>query len=184
MGIRSKSLTAAASVVLLLVLLFVSPASGNDAREMPNLDLASRIFLKILLLDRELETKTLNRVVVGVIGSDDAHRAFAALRGQKLDQHQPFVLEEVVRYDSLENVSRRLTVLYVGPEADPEKVSAFTQRHDVLSVTTVNDFLRRGISVGLAIEDGKPRVVLNLINSDREGLRWNAKMLKISRVIR
>ena len=180
----SRSLAAAGCFALVLALFFVPPASGNDLREMSNLDLASRIFLKILLLDRELETKTLNRVVVGVIGSDRAHRAFNALRGQKLDQNKDFVLDEVVRYESLDEASPRLTLLYVGPGADLAAVSAFTQRNRVLSVTTVQDFLRRGVSVGLAIEGGKPRVVLNLINSNREGLRWDSKMLKISRVIR
>lgn len=173
----------ALSLVLALVLCSTPHATAD---EMTNLDLASRIFLKILLLDRELASKTSNRVIVGVIGSDAAHRAFSALRGQRLDQSKDFVLHDVVRYDSLEEVSRKPspTVLYVGPDAEPEQVTKFTREHSVLSVTTIDEYLARGVSVGLTIEEGKPRVVLNLVNSNREGLRWNSKMLKISRVVR
>jgi hypothetical protein len=171
------------TALMVLALVLVAAPRGL-AGEMSNLDLASRIFLKILLLDRELASKTSNHVVVGVIGSDAAHRAFSALRGQRLDQSQDFVLSDVVRYDSLSSKSRRPTVIYVGADASPEEVTAFTRKYGVLSVTTVAEYLERGVSVGLSIEDGKPRVVLNLINSDHEGLRWNSKMLKISRVVR
>lgn len=170
-----------ASLVLALVL---SSAPRGVADELGNLDLASRIFLKILLLDRELASKTSNNVVVGVIGSDAAHRAFSALRGQRLDQSQDFVLADVVRYESLDEIGKQPTVLYVGPDASPEEVTAFTRKNGVLSVTTVASYLTRGVSVGLTIENGKPRVVLNLVNSNREGLHWNSKMLKISRVVR
>ena len=176
----TKRMTAL-SLALALVL---SSAPRALAEEMSNLDLASRIFLKILLLDRELASKTSYRVVVGVIGSDAAHRAFSALRGHFLDQSHDFVLADVVHYDSLDADSPRPTVLYVGPDASPEEVTAFTRKNSVLSVTTVGEYLERGVSVGLTVENGKPRVVLNLLNSNREGLHWDSKMLKISRVVR
>ncbi len=177
----TKRLIACLSLVLILALSSARPALAD---EMTNLDLASRIFLKILLLDRHLEQKTSNRIVVGVIGSDAAHRAFSALRGQRIDQSHDFVLAEVIRYESLDEVSPLPTILYVGRDASPEEVTTFTRRNSILSVTTVTGYLERGISVGLAIENGKPRVVLNLINSNREGLRWSSRMLKISRVVR
>ena len=177
----TKRLIACVSLDPILALSSAPPALAD---EMTNLDLASRIFLKILLLDRHLEEKTSNRIVVGVIGSDAAHRAFSALRGQRIDQSHDFVLAEVIRYESLDEVSPRPTILYVGPDASPEEVTTFTRRNSILSVTTVTGYLERGISVGLAIENGKPRVVLNLINSNREGLRWSSRMLKISRVVR
>ena len=67
--------------------------------------------------------------------------------------------------------------------AKPEEVTQFTRRHGVLSVTTVDDYVNRGITVGITIEKGKPRVILNLLNSEREGMHWNSKMLRISRLI-
>ncbi|MBW2416020.1 MAG: YfiR family protein [Deltaproteobacteria bacterium] len=176
--------TTIACIGLFAILTLTPPSAGPAADELISLDLATRIFLKILLLDRELESKTSNRVIVGVIGSDAAHEAFSALRGQRIDKSRNFVVADVIRYETLGPDSRPPTLLYVGPHATPEEVTPFTRRHGVLSVTTVHDYLDRGVTLGLAIEKGKPRVILNLLNSDHEGLHWNSKMLKISRVVR
>ena len=184
MRASARTRTTVLCLGLTAVLTLTPPGSGPAAEELISLDLATRIFLKILLLDRELESKTSNRVVVGVIGSDAAHEAFSALRGQRIDKSREFVVADVVRYETLGPGSKAPTLLYVGPHAKPEEVTKFTRRHGVLSVTTVGDYVNRGITLGIAIEKGKPRVVLNLLNSDREGLHWNSKMLKISRVVR
>ena len=184
MRTRARRGTTFACLGLTAVLTLTPLHPGPAADELISLDLATRIFLKILLLDRELESKTSNRIVVGVIGSDAAHKAFSALRGQRIDKSRDFVVAEVVRYETLGPDSKAPTLLYVGASARPEEVTQFTRRHGVLSVTTVDGYVNRGITVGITIEKGKPRVILNLLNSDREGMHWNSKMLRISRLVR
>ena len=184
MRASARRRTTFACLGLIAVLIPAPMQRGPAADELISLDLATRIFLKILLLDRELESKTSNRIVVGVIGSDAAHDAFSALRGQRIDKSRAFVVADVVRYETLGPESRAPTLLYVGRGAKPEEVTKFTRRHGVLSVTTVEDYVNRGVTIGLTIENGKPRVILNLLNSKREGMHWNSKMLRISRVVR
>ena len=184
MRVSSRRRTNLACLGLIAVLTLTPLPPGPAGSEHISLDLATRIFLKILLLDRDLESKTANRIIVGVIGSDAAHEAFSALRGQRIDKSRDFVVADVIRYETLGPDSKAPTLLYVGPSAKPEEVTQFTRRHGVLSVTTVEDYLDRGITIGITIERGRPRVILNLLNSNHEGLHWDSKMLKISRVVR
>lgn len=168
---------------LIALVLALTPVPGAAAEQV-SAALASKIILKILLLDQELDSKTGGGVVVGVIGSDAAYRAFSGFKGQQIDRSHKVKIADVVRYDSLPSASARPTVLFVGERANPAEALAFTRAHDVLSATNVVGYVERGITVGVTAEGNKPRVMLNLVGSEQEGISWNPKILKIAKTVR
>jgi hypothetical protein len=74
--------------------------------------------------------------------------------------------------------------LFVGEGADPALVTRYTRVNRVLSVTNVPDFVGKGVTLGIGIENDRPKVLLNLTGSDFEGMKWDPKILKISKTVR
>jgi hypothetical protein len=172
---------AGALVALLAALTLAAPARADGDVDPA---LASKIILKLLLLDEDLEEKTGNQVVIGVLGSEAAYEAFAALQGKSIDQNRSVVVSEVVRYGEIPAESERPTVLFVGEAANPEAAIAFTRASKVLSATNVSGFVEKGVTVGIIVEDNRPKVLLNLVGSEQEGIHWNPKILKFARTVR
>jgi hypothetical protein len=164
-------------------LLTCALAPAARAAEELDLDLASKILLKVLLLDQDLTARSGGKVVIGVIGSPPAVDVFAALQGTAIDASRTIEVSDVVAVKSLPP-EKRLTVLFVGPDADVDQVVRYTRSHGVLSATNLPQLVERGVTLGVGRENRRPKVLLNLTGSDGEKLRWDTKILKISRVYR
>jgi hypothetical protein len=164
-------------------LLACALAPAARAAEELDLDLASKILLKVLLLDQDLTARSGGKVVIGVIGSPPAVDVFAALEGTAIDASRTIEVSDVVAVKSLPP-EKRLTVLFVGPDADVDQVVRYTRSHGVLSATNLPQLVERGVTLGVGLENRRPKVLLNLTGSDGEKLRWDTKILKISRVYR
>lgn len=162
-------------------LLFALPHIARAEQVDP--ELASKIILKILVLDTELQAKTSGSVRIAVIGSSGAFDAFKALKGSPIDKDKGFLVSDVESLEALPPSSKP-TIVFVGEGADPSSVTAYTRKHHVLSVTNVPSYVEQGVTLGIGIENNRPKVILNLTGSESEGLNWDAKILKISKTIR
>lgn len=154
-------------------------AQGGGA----DVDVASKIILKLLLLDQDLQRKTGGKIEIGVIGSPEAVAAFTRLKGAAIDKGSNVSVAGVVSYDHLPP-GEKPTFLFVGEGADPALVTRYTRVNRVLSVTNVPDFVGKGVTLGIGIENDRPKVLLNLTGSDFEGMKWDPKILKISKTVR
>jgi hypothetical protein len=148
-----------------------------------DVDLASKIIVKIMLLDQDLQKKTGGKLQIGVIGSPQAVEAFTRLKGSAVDKDASVSISDVIAYDSMPPASKP-TLIFVGEGADPAVVTKYTRGNQILSVTNVASFVERGVTLGIELENNKPKVLLNLTSSESEGLNWDPKILKISRTIR
>ena len=149
--------------------------------EQIDMDLASKIILKVMMLDKDIHRKTGGEIVVGVIGSRSATRSFRALKGQPIDRRSLMHVAEVIEYDKLPPVSEAPTFLFAGADADPSEVMRYTRDNDLLSVTTVAGHVDKGITLGIGVEENRPKILLNLTGSKAERMSWDPKILKISR---
>ncbi len=165
--------------LLASLVLLPAPASAEPI----NMDLASKIILKIMMLDRELPAKTGGKIVVGVIGSPRAARAFRALEGEAIDKRKTMRVVRVVEYEELPPEVAP-TFLFAGENADPREVTRYTRRENVLSVTTVPSYVEAGVTLGIGVENNRPKIMLNLTGSEAERMSWDPKILKISRTIK
>ena len=73
-------------------------------------------------------------------------------------------------------------VVYVG--GNVESSIGWTATNQVLSVTGNPDFVPQGVTLGIAIEDKKPKILLNLTSSKNEGINWNPAILKVAATIK
>ena len=151
--------------------------------ESVDVELASKIILKIMMLDQDLQKKTGGRIQIGVIGSPQAVAAFTKLKGSAIDKESTFSIATVVAYDAMPP-SEKPTFIFVGEGADPAIVTKYTRGNGVLSVTNVSSFVEKGVTLGIEMENNKPKVLLNLTSSESEGLNWDPKILKISKTVR
>lgn len=148
-----------------------------------DVELASKIIVKIMMLDQDLQKKTGGKLEIGVIGSPQAVAAFTKLKGSAIDKDASVSITEVIAYDSMPP-SAKPTLIFVGEGADPAVVTKYTRGNQILSVTNVASFVERGVTLGIEMENNKPKVLLNLTSSESEGLNWDPKILKISRTVR
>jgi hypothetical protein len=72
-------------------------------------------------------------------------------------------------------------VIYVGK--DVVAAIAHSQGNQVLSVTGNAKFVADGVTLGIGIEAGKPKILLNLSSSKAEGVNWNPAILKVAETI-
>ena len=148
-----------------------------------DVELASKIIVKIVMLDQDLLKKTGGKLEIGVIGSPEAVAAFTRLKGSAIDKDASVSISDVIAYESMPPASKP-TLIFVGEGADPAVVTKYTRGNQILSVTNVATFVERGVTLGIEMENNKPKVLLNLTSSESEGLNWDPKILKISRTVR
>jgi len=148
-----------------------------------DVELASKIILKIMMLDQDLQKKTGGKIEIGVIGSPQAVAAFTKLKGSAIDKEASFSIAGVVAYEAMPP-SQKPTFIFVGEAADPALVTKYTRGNQILSVTNVASFVEQGVTLGIEMENNKPKVLLNLTSSESEGLNWDPKILKISKTVR
>lgn len=72
-------------------------------------------------------------------------------------------------------------VIYVG--TDVAGSIGYTQSNGVLSVTGVPSYVTDGVTLGVAVENNKPVILLNLSSSKAEGINWNPAILKVAETI-
>ena len=73
-------------------------------------------------------------------------------------------------------------VIYIGK--DVKELTSYTQANKVLSITGTPDFVTKGVTLGVGIENKKPRIFLNLSSSKSEEINWNPAILKVAKTIK
>jgi hypothetical protein len=58
-------------------------------------------------------------------------------------------------------------------------VTSYTRSKKVPSLTGVLGLVEKGITVGVGIDGGKPKILMNLSSSQAEGLDWNPAIFNI-----
>jgi len=69
------------------------------------------------------------------------------------------------------------SVVYVGHSV--KGVIAYTRSRKVLSITGEPTYVRDGVTLGVAIENTKPKILLNLSSTKAENIYWNPQILKV-----
>lgn len=81
--------------------------------------------------------------------------------------------------------NQKPSVIYFDDASRLNTVVKYTSENKVLSATGHPDLIEKGITLGFGIgEDNKPKILLNLNASVREGLNWNPALLKIAKTVK
>ena len=77
--------------------------------------------------------------------------------------------------------SGKAHIIYVGK--DPKSLIDYSQSNKILSITGIPKFVNEGVTLGIGVEKGKPKILLNLSSTKAENINWNPQILKVASTI-
>lgn len=184
--------------VALTALLLGSPAAGGEDMDVP-LDVQLPLLLKVMTYDQNAALRSRNGFYVAVAYSsmislsvkvkEAVMPTVSRLRLANIDQKPvSWTFVDVGKSGELAKVFKTepITAVYVTPGLKgqiPEIVKT-CQEAQITTVTGVSAYVADGLSVAIAQEEGKPKIVVNLASSKAEGSSFSASLLGLARVIR
>lgn len=155
------------------------------------------VLVKVIGFDRQLPARAPTELVIGIAfqsGSrtsraarEEARQGFAAVRGGI--NGVPIRVESIdLDSERLDAALRRLdpTFLYVTPlrAADIDAIVAAARAARVTTMTGVARYVSRGLAIGVALHDGRPRILVNLEASRLEGADLASELLKLATIVK
>lgn len=157
------------------------------------------LMLKLLTYESRLMSMPIDTIRVGVIyapkneASSRCFQEFSSEAGRYADftVHgrrvliRPIALKKGGRID-WPGAGSPIEVLYVAPGVEEHlgQITTFTRNAKVLSVTGVDEFVRRGVTAGILLTEDRPGITLNMSASQQEGCEWETNLLQICQLIR
>ena len=158
------------------------------------------LLLKILTYDRNFEKKAGAELAIGIVydpADRDSAKATSDLgstlhqiqdRGQTVKQLkiQYYTIEYTNAADLERFVKQKgISVLYIAP-GNARNLANLVQLSQELHLTTttgVPDYVHRGASVGLALAQDKPQILINLQSTRAEGIQFDASLLGLATIV-
>lgn len=195
---RSRARRGFAAVALALVSALVVSAAAAPADEVP----AARqvlILTRALAYDGNLKTRAGTDLLIAVLGkpghaaSDElagtmgkAFRGLGNVKVQGLAVRATQVAFKDAATLSATLEREGIDALYVCPGLDAELMGIFeaTRKLKVITMASRQDYVQRGLSMGVFSIDGKPTILVNLAASKSEGAAFGSDLLRLAKVIR
>lgn len=184
---------------LAALLLLVAVALPAAAQSRVPADRMVAILSRALAYDRNLAARAGQTVVVAVLYApndptsarvgDEVRSAFKGLEKLKL-QGKPFQVLAApytgiaATGDLVEK--NGVDALFLGPglDADLAAISAYARGRKLTTMTGEDTYLQKGVALGVLVEEGKPRIVVNLNASREEGASFSSELMQLAKVIK
>jgi hypothetical protein len=155
------------------------------------------VLVKVIGFDRQLPVRAPTELVIGIafqggsrasrVAKEEARRSFAAERAGI--NGVPIRVESIdLDTEPLDAALRRLTptFLYVTPlrAADIDAIVVATRAARVTTMTGVARYVSRGLAIGVALHDGRPRILVNLEAARLEGADLASELLKLATIVK
>ena len=113
---------------------------------------------------------------IHVIGAPDVAAVLKASVGSKTGKAK---LVGVTAGDDIP--SEKVDVVYIGKNAPAG--TNWAQSNGALSITGNPQLIEAGVTLGIGLENNKPKIYLNLKSSKAEGVDWNPAILKVAKTV-
>jgi len=80
--------------------------------------------------------------------------------------------------------SSKPSIIYIGNPEKFDLIKKYSTENKVLSITGIPELVEKGVTLGIASFEGKPKILLNISASESEGVNWNPAIMKISTVFK
>lgn len=163
-----------------------------------SIDMQFPLILKILQFDRNLASRAGSEIVIAaayqgryrasVRARDEVRRVAEASVGERVADLPVRIvdidIERVELKEALDSLD--VDVLYLTPlrAMDIAAITQVTRELHVTSITGVEDYVHRGVAVGLGLWQEKPRVLVNLDASRAEGVDFSSRLLSLAQVVK
>jgi hypothetical protein len=180
-------------LVALSILLFSIVAGAQGVP----VNLQAAIFFKALAYDYNLQAKSVNELTIVVVtDSKSASQksalagGFSKISGQKLGSKTIKVtFVSVSGAGDLEPkvASEDGNIMYIAEgssDAVLNKMIQIAGKQKIPTLCGSEALVTKGIAIGLTVEDGKPKIIINLAASQKQGMKLSSKLLRISKIIK
>ncbi len=131
--------------------------------------------IKLLSMNQDLE----GRITIAVLKDRSIAETLKTLTGRPINSKA--TLGNVELWNEIEQ--NRPHVLFIASETDLEEALRFTREKKILSVTGLAHLAQKGVTLGIVGHEGKPKVLLNRNSSEKEGIRWNQAIFKMTEAV-
>ncbi len=155
-------------------------------------NLQAAIFFKVLAYDYNIQTKAGNAVTIAVVtdGKTAGRQAailegFNKLKGQQLNGKSINIAAVKVSGANLGEAAAA-DIIYLPDGAEDNTVNAVLKAAEKDKHATLGGseaLVAKGCAIGLAVEAGKPKIVINLKASQAQGMNLSSKVLRLAKVI-
>jgi hypothetical protein len=173
---QRRAFTGALCLCLVFFLCEIIPLQAQEIDEAPP-ELQAALFVKALAFNRGLASG--GKISIHVIGSPAFAAAMKSGVGKAVGQAR---IGGVTEGDSLP--TERPEVVYVGSASMTDRVVEYTRANGIMSITGRPEEVKKGVTLGVGVLKGKPKILLNLPSSKAEGIDWNPALLKIASVFK
>jgi hypothetical protein len=157
-----------------------------------------QIFLKILRFEKNLPTRAGAEIVIAVLYQEGYRDSFVAMRDilKALSESPDSPVENIpvksvaINIDKETDIGEALTrhralIIYVTPlrAFDIDTILSVSRLRKLITVTGVTDYVKKGVSIGLGLKEGKPEILINLQAAKNEGSDFSSNLLKLARII-
>ena len=154
------------------IIFFLSAQSHGQTKEAPA-SITAALLVKVIGFEKNISA---NDIIIYVLGSNDLYSELKKIIGQAN-------FKVVQSGNTLP--SSKPSILFVADQGKVDDAIKYTQQNKVLSATNIPDLVSKGVTLGFGIgDDNKPKILLNVTSSAKEGLDWNPAIMKVAQVIK
>ncbi len=169
-----KSVFKCIILILFISSILFSTVYGNSYGNVP-VDIQATLFLKILAFNNDINRG--GEVTIHVINSHEFAAEINKSVGEKIGKSELAAVN-----DALGLPSQKPSVIYIGDSSMFDEIIKYTRSNNILSLTGIPSLVEKGATLGVGVSGGKPKVLLNISSSKKEGISWNPVILKISKI--
>lgn len=155
-----------------------------------------QLLFKILKFERSLNQEPDKQITLAIC-YQNLYRESLNIKEQceiYLSQNKPVINKTQVSviYINLnkESLERRIKeenvdLLYILPirAYDLKKITEISDKYDVLTITSNEEYSKSGISIAFSLVGNKPQILINTKTSKREGADFSSQLLKLVKII-
>ncbi len=182
-------------IVVMTILLFVPCRTPAQTDIPPNLQAA--IFLKVLNYDQNLAAKSGDKISIILVTdkrtlpqTKTLISGFGIITKQKI-QGKSIEIKNIV-FNNVDQLATEISaakgnILFLAAGSEDQTVGAVISLADKHKYPTLGgeaSFVKRGVAVGLTVENGKPKILVNLPASQNQGMKLSSKVLRLAQVIK
>jgi hypothetical protein len=160
-------------------------------------DLQAAIFYKVLAYDYNLQTMSDDEITIVIVIDAKTHgkkgeleNAFKKIAGQELGGKKLKIA--VIEIKNPSEIDAKITevggdIIYVATGTAEGTVSQVLQIASQKKHATLcgdEKLTEKGFAIGLTVEGGKPKIVINLPASQAQGMKLSSKVLRLAKVIK
>ncbi|OQY56913.1 MAG: hypothetical protein B6245_17675 [Desulfobacteraceae bacterium 4572_88] len=162
---------------IMLVLFLWMVLSGTESRAedyaIAPVQMQAALFMKLLSFHEDISGG--GDISIHIVGAPDFAAEMQAIIGEKIGNAKLAAVSE-----SQELPSQKPSVIYAGDVSKLDAILRYTRENSVLSITGIPKLVLKGVSLGIGVAGGKPKILLNISSSKQEGVNWNHAILKVS----